>query len=257
MKANKGTPNKYQAVGMMSGTSLDGADVAICEFWKEQSQWRFSILQAKTFSYPKALLDKMRNSRELIESELIELENALSSFWGICYRDGFSGYKPLFCAVHGQTVFHEPDKGITRQLCNPSLMADLMRLPVVCDFRSEDVRLGGQGAPLAPMGDFFLFSEMAACINLGGFANIAYPQNLEKGGYDITVCNHLLNKLAAKRGLLYDEGGQLASKGKVKAELLIQLRKLDYYQLAHPKSLGYEWFDESFMPVWNNFSKGV
>ncbi|NQX90697.1 MAG: anhydro-N-acetylmuramic acid kinase, partial [Flavobacteriales bacterium] len=137
MKANKGTPNKYQAVGMMSGTSLDGADVAVCEFWKEAENWRFEILEARTFDYPEDLLSRMRVSRQLSASELIDLQDDLSSFWGICYRDGFQSYDPIFCAVHGQTIYHEPERGITQQLCNPDIMASLIQLPIICDFRTR------------------------------------------------------------------------------------------------------------------------
>jgi anhydro-N-acetylmuramic acid kinase len=163
--------------------------------------------------------------------------------------------KPDFIASHGHTVFHQPNKGFTLQIGSGQSMAIELGLPVVCDFRSKDVALGGQGAPLVPIGDKKLFSGYDACINLGGIANVSFDNEKgERVAFDICPFNMGLNYLANKLGFDYDDAGKNAKKGKLSSVLLEELNQLDYYSQPYPKSLGVEWFNNYCLPLINDES---
>jgi anhydro-N-acetylmuramic acid kinase len=156
-----------------------------------------------------------------------------------------------FVASHGHTVFHQPGIGLTTQIGSGAAIAVTCGLPVICDFRSTDVGLGGQGAPLVPIGDALLFSDFAFCLNLGGFSNVSYSVGSKRIAYDVCPVNTILNKLALRVGLDFDRDGLLARSGKVDQVLLDKLNDLTYYNLDPPKSLGFEWNDESVWPLIN------
>jgi anhydro-N-acetylmuramic acid kinase len=157
--------------------------------------------------------------------------------------------KPGFLASHGHTIFHQPNKKITLQIGDGAVMAANTGITVVCDFRSQDVELGGQGAPLVPIGDKLLFSDYKYCLNLGGFANISYDQNNERKAFDVCACNVVLNHLSKKAEMEYDIGGLMAKEGKIISDLLEKLNKLEYYSHPYPKSLGIEWAERSVFPL--------
>ena len=157
-------------------------------------------------------------------------------------------------ASHGHTVFHQPEKRLTLQIGNLSHLADRVGLPVICDFRAQDIALGGQGAPLVPMGDQVLFSNYSACVNLGGFSNITTVQNQNVLAYDICATNTVLNLLAQRLNLNYDEGGKIAKGGKIIPSFLEQLDKLHFYTKKPPKSLGIEWVREFIVKILDNYA---
>ena len=158
-----------------------------------------------------------------------------------------------FIASHGHTALHQPENGLTYQIGNQQLLANKLNQKVICDFRVQDVALGGQGAPLVPIGDRLLFSDYEFCLNLGGFANISYELNNERIAFDICPVNIVLNYYVSKLGLNYDDKGDIASTGNINQNLLFQLNKLNYYNEAPPKSLGLEWVDLNIFPLIDSF----
>lgn len=156
-----------------------------------------------------------------------------------------------YIGSHGHTIFHQPGRGFTSQIGEGAAMAQASGIPVICDFRTGDVARGGQGAPLVPIGDEHLFGDCDYCLNIGGFANISYRQESKRIAFDVCPANIVLNKLAGKLGLPYDDEGRVAASGMLNTELLEKLNSLEYYHLAPPKSLGREWVDTTFSPLLN------
>jgi anhydro-N-acetylmuramic acid kinase len=164
-----------------------------------------------------------------------------------------TGFTPDLIGSHGHTVFHQPEKHFTFQIGNGADIAASTQINTVADFRTGDVALGGQGAPLVPVGDQLLFSEYKYCLNLGGFANISFEKNKQRIAFDICPENFILNYFSEKQGFAFDRDGELGRKGKVDNDLLKKLNQLDFYQTNPPKSLGREWVEQVFMPVLNGF----
>jgi anhydro-N-acetylmuramic acid kinase len=246
---------KYNAIGLMSGTSLDGLDIAACEFVLDKGKWSFKIPFCKTFPYSVEWKEKLAGLPQLngLEFSLINVEygHLLGSLTK-SFLDN-TGFKPDLIASHGHTVFHQPGRGLTVQVGAGSAIAAETGIPVVCDFRSLDVALGGQGAPLVPIGDHLLFAEFDACLNLGGFANISMKSMGKRIAFDICPANIILNKLAASIGMDYDNDGLLAKAGKPDQALLEQMNSLPYYRQSGPKSLGREWLENNLIPLIGNF----
>ncbi|UOY07273.1 anhydro-N-acetylmuramic acid kinase [Muricauda sp. SCSIO 64092] len=240
-----------KVLGMMSGTSLDGLDLAYCHFWGNNGIWDFEIRQCTTVPYEPEWYEKLKNAIHLSEEEHQQLHLDYGIWLGKQAKD-FSKGSDLdidFIASHGHTSHHRPEDGITFQLGNGQELANASGQKVVCDFRTLDVRLGGQGAPLVPIGDELLLSEYDFCLNLGGISNISFQKGGKRIAYDIGLANMPLNYLTEKIGLKYDKGGKLASKGKRRPDLLKKLNSLPYYEALYPKSTGYEWFSSEVKPL--------
>ncbi len=247
----------YYLIGCMSGTSLDGIDLVYVKFAK-RNQWTFQILASQTVDYDNDWKNKLSESIHLSSAALKKLNTEYTDFLGGIIGEFITNEKiEVLDAVasHGHTVFHQPEKGFTLQIGNLSHLADRIGWPVVCDFRVQDVALGGQGAPLVPMGDKMLFSSHKACVNLGGFSNISILQDQTVLAYDICAVNTVLNYLAHRLNLPYDEGGKTASNGKIIPALLEQLEQLQFYSKKPPKSLGMEWVQESIFKLLNNYNE--
>lgn len=245
---------RVQAIGLMSGTSLDGLDICFAAFEKNNG-WNFQILHAETISYSEEWEKKLRNSIHLSSEELLELHSEYGFYLGQKVRE-FIGRNHLqnidLIASHGHTVFHQPKKKFTLQIGDGRAIRIEAGLPVVYDFRSQDVLMGGNGAPLVPIGDELLFSEYDACLNLGGFSNISLKQDNRRIAFDIAPVNIVLNKLARKFNKNFDENGDLARTGTLNEILLEKLNTLDFYSQPHPKSLGIEWCNEFIFPLLEN-----
>lgn len=244
---------EYKVLGLMSGTSLDGLDLAYCHFHKvSPGQWDYRILLAETLPWEEVWKKKIQAAFHCSGPELIEFHFSLGHEFGKRASHFLKKHKlaPDFIASHGQTIYHQPHSGYTFQAGSGAAIAAQTGLPVICDFRSGDVALGGQGAPLVPAGDRLLFGDYGACINLGGFANLSFEN--EKGqriAYDICPANLGLNYFSAMAGIPYDKDGMLASQGKVDPFLLDELLALAYFHMPPPKSLGREWLEMEFIPI--------
>lgn len=239
-----------RVIGIMSGTSLDGLDIASCIFPENEPE-KFKIEQADTIEYPVWLAEKLKIVMKGTGEELAFLDFSLGYFIGEKVKEFINRTKlsPDLIASHGHTVFHQPEKGFTYQIGNGSCIASRTGVPVVYDFRALDIALGGQGAPLVPIGDRMLFGAYNFCLNIGGIANISYSKGATTFAFDVCPANMALNNLANEKGLEYDAGGALAASGIVNSSLLEKLNSLDFYRLSFPKSLGKEWYDRSFFPL--------
>ena len=242
---------KYIAIGVMSGTSLDGIDFCYVEFLKD-ANWNFKILEAETLSYSTEWKQKLQQAHLLNATALASLNEAYTVFLSQQISD-FISRKSItkldFVASHGHTVLHQPENGITLQIGNLAQITSKLKVPVVCDFRVQDVQLGGQGAPLVPIGDELLFTEFDMCLNLGGFANISLQQEQKRIAYDVCPVNIVLNYFTEKLGLAYDKNGAIAKANQPDEALLQELNQLEFYQKSSPKSLGKEWVETVFLPV--------
>ncbi|MDX5423592.1 MAG: anhydro-N-acetylmuramic acid kinase [Hymenobacteraceae bacterium] len=242
----------YHVIGLMSGTSLDGLDIAHCRFTYKSNNWIYDILHTQTLPYSNTLIDSLQGAETTTARRLVELDHAFGKFIGQQVRQFVLQHEisPDFVASHGHTIFHQPNQHTSLQLGNGAYIAAHAGLPVVCDFRTLDIALGGQGAPLVPIGDELLFSEYDYCINLGGIANVSFSQNGKRLAFDISACNMLLNSLANSLNRPYDHNGELAQSGSLNIELLENLNAPAYFNAAPPKSLGKEWvLDNSFKAI--------
>lgn len=239
-------------IGVMSGTSLDGLDIAYCKFSGFAGSLTGDIIHATTVDYSSDWRSKLANARNLSDSDLTQLGVRFAEMTSHEVQKFIKAHNITqvdYVASHGHTVHHEPHKGITVQIGDGQVMADLLKLPVVYDFRVQDVALGGQGAPLVPIGDRDLYRNFDACINIGGFANISFQERNITRAFDICPANIILNPMAQKLGFAFDEDGKLAQSGQLLPELLQALNSLDYYQQAPPKSLGIEWVEQHIWPL--------
>lgn len=243
--------NEYHVIGLMSGTSLDGVDLAYCRFTYKDHNWIYKILYTETLPYSDIWIKRLSTLNSSAAAEFIHTDHAYGHFLGELVR-GFcikNNLQPDFIASHGHTIFHQPGRHLTHQLGHGAYLAAAAGYPVVCDFRTLDIALGGQGAPLVPLGDRLLFSAYDVCLNLGGIANISFEHNGRRLAYDSCACNMLLNTLAAELGLHFDESGQQARQGQLHQALLEQLNAPAYFSDGFPKSLGKEWVDENSLQV--------
>lgn len=242
----------YHIIGVMSGTSLDGIDLAEISFNYSEEKWHFEILAAETVPYSSFWKDKLREAVNFSEEKLERLDfkytEKLSEEISKFIKKNNIQEIEAVCS-HGHTILHRPEKGLTYQIGNLPRISKIIGKTVVCDFRVQDVELGGQGAPLVPIGDKLLFPEYDYCLNLGGFANCSFEKNGERIAFDICPANIVLNKYAEKLGKDFDEGGKIAASGKVDNNLLQKLNELSFYNVKPPKSLGLEWVTENIFPL--------
>lgn len=241
----------FHAIGLMSGTSLDGLDLCFAKFTKENNVWNYEILQAETLPYSDLWTEKLQNSINLKAEELLELNSKFGFFLAKKTQEFIekNSLKNIdVIASHGHTVFHQPEKKYTLQIGDGRAIKILTKIPVVYDFRTQDVFLGGNGAPLVPIGDELLFSEVDACLNLGGFSNISFNKKGKRIAFDICPVNIVLNYFAKYLGKNFDENGEFAKKGKVNSGILEMLNSLKFYHQNPPKSLGIEWVNEFIFP---------
>lgn len=238
---------KYSVVGQMSGTSLDGMDLGLFRFWEESGRWNFEIEIAETIPYPALWKNELEAALNKSADELLGLDRAYGKWVGEQIKAFVSRHqiKPMLAACHGHTVWHQPHKGFTLQIGHGGAIAMHSGLAVVNDFRSQDVALGGQGAPLVPIGDELLFPDLKWCLNIGGIANLTDKVN--KMAFDIGPANMLFNHFAQDLGMDYDRNGAVARSGNIIPELLDKWLALPYFEAAAPKSLGREWVEKNFL----------
>ena len=233
------------AIGLMSGSSLDGLDIALVRFQYDDNQYTFSIIDADTLRYPDEWKQQLTDAFHKQPNELKSLDKAYGQFIGEQVKQFVASrnVKPDFVASHGHTIFHKPEEHYTLQIGDGQALANACGLKVINDFRTEDVLKGGQGAPLVPIGDKLLFGDYDICLNIGGIANVSYDEDGKRMAYDLCIANQALNHLANMNGLDYDRDGELARSGEVDITLLKQLNRHPFYGQFPPKSLGREFFE--------------
>ena len=243
-------PTNYTMIGLMSGTSGDGLDIAFCSY-ELHNQWSYEILDATTIPFPKDLGQKLMNSHRMTALDLSLLDVDFGRWMGEKVKDYCSEkqIKPLAICSHGHTVFHQPSKGLSLQIGNGWALREASGQKVINDFRMKDIQLGGQGAPLVPIGDRLLFSSIDFCINLGGIANISMESKGRRIAFDTCPFNLLLNAQANTLGAEYDKEGAWAKEGDINEKLLDALNALPYYGTTEAKSLGREDLENDFIPL--------
>lgn len=242
--------HKSLVLGIMSGTSMDGLDISCAQYYQKNNIWEFNLIASKTFEYSDSiksdLLKVFRKELTVLEMD-IKFGHIISDYIEIFVKKNNLDINLI--SSHGHTIFHDPDNGYSHQVGSGSVILERFKIPVVCNFRQQDINLGGQGAPLVPVGDQLLFSQYDSCLNLGGIANISFQIKNVRYAYDICPCNMILNHLASKTGKDFDEFGSISSTGKIDVNLLNQLNKIHYYTLEMPKSLSKEYVDSNFLPI--------
>ncbi len=241
----------YKVIGLMSGTSLDGLDLAYCYFSDNDNQWEYKILKTREIGYSPSWYDRLKNAIHLPAVDLLQLHSEYGVWLGEQTKQFIKNEKltPELIASHGHTSHHRPELGFTFQLGSGQHLANTTGIPTISDFRSQDIALGGQGAPLVPIGDCMLFKEYDYCLNLGGISNVSYDNNGKRVAFDIGLANMPLNYLSQKMGKPYDQNGIIAKSGTVNQDLLNDLNALAYYDLPSPKSTSYEWFLQEIVPL--------
>lgn len=234
----------------MSGTSLDGLDLC-CVSFDYDGTWRYKILKAESVDYPEELRHKLATAQSMTALEYARLHSDYGLYLGGQVKAFLerNNLKVDLIASHGQTVFHQPAVRFTGQIGSGAGIAAVTGIDTVCDFRTTDVALGGQGAPLVPIGDAVLFGDYAYCLNMGGFSNISYAEGAKRLAYDISPVNYVLNHYAGLRGMAFDRDGAMARSGKVCEPLLAALNALPFYAQDGPKSLGREWVEAEVFPL--------
>lgn len=248
----------YLVLGLMSGTSLDGLDIAACRFSKFNDAWEYEIVATSCYQYSDEWKDRLRFAHNKL-SKIALLDHDFGSLSARYVLDFIKSHQLNvqnidLIASHGHTVLHQPENCLTLQVGDGKAIADICQIPVVYDFRTADVKMGGQGAPLVPIGDQLLFSEYDQCLNLGGFSNVSYNYHDNRIAFDICPVNFVMNHLASQLNLAYDKDGKIARLGRLDESLFIELESLPYYQQQPPKSLGREWVEAYVYPLLNQFN---
>ena len=235
----------------MSGTSLDGLDICYAKF-QNIATWEFEILKTETIPYSLEWKNRLQNAILLSAEDLLALDKEYGFYLGEKTQEFISKNNITdldFIASHGHTVFHQPQRKFTLQIGDGRAIKLTTKKPVIYDFRSQDVLMGGNGAPLVPIGDELLFSQYDACLNLGGFSNISLQKNHQRIAFDISPVNVVLNYFAEKLGKNYDENGDFARNGAINFKILEELNTLTFYQKPAPKSLGVEFVNSEIFPL--------
>jgi anhydro-N-acetylmuramic acid kinase len=247
------TKNTWYIIGLMSGTSLDGIDIAYIKFTKEE-KWDFDIIKTTTFPYTSNWKSKLYNAFGENSETINKLNIEYGLYIGLLINEFIEKNKIKkidYVSSHGHTIFHRPNEGYTLQIGDGQSIANTSKQTVICDFRTQDVVFGGQGAPLVPIGDKLLFSQYDYCLNIGGFANVSYDENRTRKAYDICPANIVLNHYTRQIGLEYDDNGVIAKKGNLNKKLLNVLDSHLIY--LEKKSLGNEIVVSDFIPLIDSF----
>lgn len=248
---------QYKVVGVMSGTSLDGIDLVHVNLTKNGT-WSFEIRTQECVAYTSNWKKRLQLADSLNAAGLQTLNKDYTKLLAsVCnsFVEKHCIENILAICSHGHTILHQPHNGLTLQIGNLPALAQLTNHRVVCDFRMQDVLLGGQGAPLVPIGDQLLFADYDYCLNLGGFANLSFQRDGLRTAYDICAVNVVLNHYASVLGKEYDANGAFAKAGSPQPQQLKQLNELSFYSLQAPKSLGIEWVRKNVFPTLQSIKK--
>lgn len=251
----------YRIIGLMSGSSLDGLDIAFAEIHEDGGAWSAGILAADCYPYPAEWVDRLKNATSLkaLDYQLLHVDygHYLGEQVNRFIEENGLHYKVALISSHGHTTFHMPGRRMTGQLGDGAAIAAVTGLPVVSDLRAMDIAFGGQGAPIVPIGEKLLFRDHSLFLNLGGIANISFNNPGSYIAFDVCPANRVLNMLASLAGKEYDAGGQIASGGRVHEELLQKLNGLSYYALPYPKSLANDFGTGEVFPIVQSFGLSI
>jgi len=243
----------YRVIGLMSGSSLDGIDIVFAEFNETGGQWLYRVLAAGCEPYSNEWKSKLLKAKDLKAADYLALDTQYGRLTGQLVNkfilEHQLEHQVHLVVSHGHTVFHEPAKHLSAQLGDGASIAAITGLTVVSNLRSMDVALGGQGAPIVPMGERLLFPAYSRFLNIGGIANISFHTSGLCHAYDICPANRILNMLAAETGKEMDEGGAIARTGSVLTPLLEELNRLEYYSQKYPKSLDNRYGTDIIYPI--------
>ena len=246
---------QYNVIGLMSGSSLDGLDLVFTQLNENRGAWTFQIIHADTRPYSPALIHDLKTITNQPAAKMLLLHTSYGRHIAdevnqFIERHDLS-HQVHFIASHGHTIFHEPHYATTFQLGCGATVAALTGLPVIADLRSMDVALGGQGAPIVPIGDRMLFGEFGCCLNIGGIVNISFKDDDAYQAFDVCTGNQMLNIIAEREGLEFDQDGQLARQGAIIPDVLEDMLKNEYYATLGPKSLSNAQALELVFPYFN------
>ena len=246
-------------IGLMSGTSLDGLDLCCVTFKYDEGKWEYQIVKAEDEPYPDDIKQKLANAQNMSAEEYALFHSDYGIYLGQRVKAFIdrNGLKPDLIASHGHTIFHQPGIRFTAQIGSGAGIAAETEVDCVCDFRTTDVALFGQGAPLVPIGDRTLFDDYDYCLNMGGFSNISFNEGDVRSAYDISPVNYVMNHYTRTIGLDYDKDGEMARSGKVCEELLERLDNLEFYSMKGPKSLGREWVENEVIPLIDSYNLSI
>lgn len=234
----------------MSGSSLDGLDIAFCNFYTTRGHWQYKVIAAETVNFPDWLQRKLENIQNSNAENFVRLDFQLGKYIGTVVKAFLENHKIHhvdYISSHGHTAFHNPADGYTSQIGNGAAIAAETNISTICDFRATDVAMGGEGAPLVPAGDRLLFGNYDYCLNLGGYSNISYEFNNRRIAFDICPVNKIINYLAALLNKNMDKDGEMSRKGEINTQLLEKLNNIEFYRRKPPKSLDDNWFQKSFL----------
>ena len=252
---------KHNVIGLMSGSSLDGLDIAYCEFILDNGKWAFKILKTDVIVYPDDWIQEIMRLPVANAKTLWETHAGLGNYFGEQVNEFIKKYslkdKVDLVSSHGHTIFHFPEKRFTTQIGDGAAIAARTNLPVICDFRSADIADGGQGTPIAPIGDMLLFADYRFCLNIGGIANISCKVDGSIVAFDICAANQIMNSLANRLGKEYDKDGEIAASGTVNEGLLEKLGAQEFFAHTYPKSLDNSFSREIILPLIEEFDISV
>lgn len=235
----------YHAIGTMSGSSMDGLDIVYCTLQEIGGKWSFQINEAECIEFPDEWKQKLQKITSVSAKDLLFAHSVFGHWMGNAIKNFITEknleHKVHLIASHGHTVFHEPALGMTFQMGDGAAIAAVTQLPVVSDLRNMDVALGGQGAPIVPIGERLLWNDYKYFLNIGGISNITINNNEQHIAFDVCPANRVLNLLSNELGKSFDENGTEASAGNIHDDLLFELNDLDYYHKPFPKSLSNEY----------------
>jgi len=243
--------DSYTVVGLMSGTSLDGLDLCACRFTYDK-QWKFEIVEAETKVYSSDWENILLKAENCSARELNKIHCEYGKYLGKTVNQFIKKHqlKVDLVSSHGHTIFHQPEDGYTLQIGHGGFICEEVKLTTVVDFRSQDIAVGGQGAPLVPFGEKYLFPEHKHFLNIGGIANLSVHEKDKSIAFDVSAANMVLNYISKKYyNKEYDKGGEIAAKGKTNESLLQQLNSLNYFKKSGPKSLGKEDVFKWMIPI--------
>ncbi len=248
----------YKVIGIMSGSSLDGLDIAYCSLEENGGNWSYTIENAICVPFDTILYTQLNTITNLTVPEFMQLHTHFGRWIGLQLNNFIAQFelehKVHLIASHGHTAYHFPANATTVQIGCGAAIAATTNLPVVNDLRAMDMAFGGQGAPIVPICEQLLFKNYNAFINIGGISNITINNGEIITAFDVCAANRILNVLANELGQPFDDEGELASAGTINQNLLQALNNLPYYTKPSPKSLGNEFGLQTVIPLIKQFN---